>query len=127
MLSAAALRQILRIIAVVGIAMVVVQLAIASQNLESPSNDAVRLAGLGLPLLFLAFLNLIVWTQPGPRRNLRLFTHFANGLLLVAAILVMRAVPVLFAFAVAGCTAMLSVISFLLEIHLQQSRGAGTR
>lgn len=96
--------------------MVAFQLVIAAGNLESPSNEAVRLAGLGLPLLFLAFLNLIVWTQENPRRNTRLYTHFANGLLLIASILVARAVPVSFAFIVAGCTAALSAISFLFEV-----------
>jgi len=101
--------------------MVAFQLVIAARNLESPSDEAVRLAGLGLPLLFLAFLNLIVWTQEAPRRNTRLYTHFANGLLLIASVLVTRAIPVPFAFVVAGCTAALSAISFMFEISVRST------
>ena len=109
------LRLALQFLAVASIALAVFQLVIAARNIESPDNDAVRLAGLGLPLMFLAFLNLVVWTQPGPRRNTRIFTHFANGLLLIASALVMRAVPRGFAFMVAGCTASLAAISLWAE------------
>lgn len=116
MRNLALLRTILRVIAVASIAVVGFQLVIAARNLESPSNDAVRLAGLALPLLFAAFLNLIVWAQDAPRKNTRLYTHFANGLLLVAAVLVMRAIPVPFAFVVVGCGIALSLTAFLFEI-----------
>lgn len=113
----------LRLIAVASIALVFVQLAIAAKNIESPDNDAVRLAGLGLPLLFLAFLNLIVWSQSHPRRNTRIYTHFANGLLLIASVLVIHAIPVTFAFTVAGCTALLAAISLVFEIGLHNASG----
>lgn len=97
--------------------MAALQLVVAARSLESQtSEEAVRLAGLALPLVLLAFLNLIVWTQENPRRSMRLYTHFANGLLLVASVLVARAVPVPFAFIVAGGTGALSAVSFLLEI-----------
>ena len=119
-----ALRAILRFIAVSSIAVVAFQLVVAARNLESPSNEAVRLAGLALPLLFAAFLNLIVWTQDAPRKNTRLYTHFANGLLLVAAVLVMRAIPVPFAFVVAGCGAALSITAFLFEITFRENHEA---
>lgn len=118
--SLSVLRTMLRIIAVGSIAMVIVQLAIASRNLESPTNDAVRLAGLGLPVLFLAFLNLIVWTQEEPKRNTRYYTHFANGLLLVASALVAHSVAAAFAFAVIACTAVVAVIAVLFELHFQK-------
>lgn len=113
--------MLLRVIAVGSIAMVFVQLAIASRNLESPTNDAVRLAGLGLPILFLSFLNLMVWTQENPGRNTRYYTHFANGLLLFAALLVARSVPVSFAYTVAGLTALVSIIAILFEIHFRKT------
>ena len=115
------LRTLLRIIAVGSIGMIVIQLVIASRNLEAPTNDAVRLAGLGLPLLFLAFLNLIVWTQENVRRNTRYYTHFANALLLVASGLVTRAVAVPFAYAVTGCTAAIAIIAIAFEVHFQKS------
>lgn len=117
------LRLALRLIAVASIGLVTVLLAVAARNLESPDNNAVRLAGLGLPLLLLAFLNMIVWSQENPRRNTRMYTHFANGLLLVASVLVLRAVPVAFAFAVVGCTALLAVISLVFEIGLHNTHG----
>jgi hypothetical protein len=115
------LRSVLQIIAIASIGVVAVQLVIAARNLEAPSNDAVRLAGLALPLLFAAFLNLIVWGQAAPKKTARRYTHFANGLLLVAAVLVMRAIPVTFAFVVTACAAALSIISFLFEITLGES------
>lgn len=110
----------LHVLAVASIALGIYQLVMASRNFAAPDNDAVRLAGLGLPLMFLAFLNLIVWTQESPGRTSRIFTHIANGLLLVASVLVMRAVPVTFAFLVAGCTAALAGISWLSEIRLRK-------
>ena len=115
------LRLLLQVISVASIGVVAVQLVVAARNLEGPSNDAVRLAGLALPLLFAAFLNLIVWGQSAPRKNTRIYTHFANGLLLVAAVLVMRAIPVTFAFVVTGCAAALSITSLLFEITNRQS------
>ena len=121
MRSLSMLRMLLRVMAVGSIGMVMVQLAIASRNLEAPTNDAVRLAGLGLPLLFLAFLNLIVWTQENVRRNTRYYTHFANGLLLVASALVTRAVAVPFAYAVTACTAVIAVIAIVFEMHFRNS------
>lgn len=124
MLSSQILRSILRVIAVLSIGVVGVQLFIAARNLEAPGNDAVRLAGLALPLLFVAFLNLIVWGQPVPRKTTRRYTHFANGLLLVASGLVMRAIPVTFAFVVTSCAAALCVISFFFEISLKELQGA---
>ncbi len=120
MRNLSALRMLLRVIAIGSIGMVIVQLAIASRNLEAPSNDAVRLAGLGLPLLFLAFLNLIVWTQENISRNTRYYTHFANALLLVASGLVARSVAVPFAYAVAGCTALIAIIAIIFEMHFQK-------
>lgn len=99
--------------------MVGYQLSVAARNLESPSNDAVRLAGLGLPLLFLAFLNLIVWTQDSPRRTTRTYTHFVNVLMLVAASLVSRSVGVSFAYLVTALTAAIAVIAYLLDRDLQ--------
>lgn len=114
------LRLLLRVIAVASIGMVFFQLAVASRDLESPTNDAVRLAGLGLPLLFLAFLNLIVWTQEAPKRNTRYYTHFANGLLLVASGLVASSVQVSFAFAVIACTIAVALIAILFEVQIRK-------
>lgn len=119
MRSLSTLRTLLRVIAVASIGMVFFQLALASRDLESPTNDAVRLAGLGLPLLFLSFLNLIVWTQETPKRNTRYYTHFANGLLLVASALVARSVQVPYAFAVIACTIVVALIAILFEVHFR--------
>ncbi len=113
-------RLLLRVIAVASICMVVAQLVIASRNLESPTNDAVRLAGLGLPLLFLSFLNLIVWTQEQPSRNTRHYTHFANALLLVASALVTGSVEMPFAYAVTACTAVIALVAIMFELHFRK-------
>lgn len=118
------LRPVLRAIAVLSIGVVGVQLVIAARNLEEPGNDAVRLAGLALPLLFVAFLNLIVWGQPAPKKNTRVYAHFANSLLLVASGLVMRAIPVTFAFVVTGCAAALCLISLTFEMAIRETRRA---
>lgn len=117
------LRLALRIIAVFSIALVGIQLVTAAGNIETPDNDAVRLAGLGLPLLFLAFLNLIVWGQDFPRRSTRTYTHVSNGLMLIASLLVVRAISVTFSYAVAGCTILLAMISLLLEIKAVRAGG----
>ncbi len=119
-----ALRLLLRVIAVASIGMVLFQLAIASRNLESPTNDAVRLAGLGLPLLFLAFLNLIVWTQEAPRKNTRNYTHFANGLLLVASALVGRSVRVPFAYVVIALTVIVALVAISFEHYFRSNPGS---
>ena len=124
MRSVPLLRIVLSVIAVASIAVVGTQLVVAARSLGDPSNNAVRLAGLALPLLFAAFLNMIVWGQPAPRRNTRLFTHFANGLLLVASVLVMRAVPVTFSFVVVACAVALSLIAFILEINFRNTSEA---
>jgi hypothetical protein len=110
----------LQVLAVGSIGLGIYQLVIAARNLESPDNDAVRLAGLGLPLIFLAFLNLIVWTQDHPRRSTRVFTHISNGLLLIASALVLRAVPVLFALAVTACAAVIALLSLISEMKLRR-------
>jgi hypothetical protein len=117
------LRGALRIIAVGSIGMVCYQLVIAARHLESPDNDAVRLAGLGLPLLFLAFLNLIVWTQDAPRRNTRTYTHFANLLMVVASALVMRSTGVPFAYGVAAFAAVISILAVLTDMHFRRLSG----
>lgn len=120
MLNISTLRMLLRVIAIASIGMVFFQLAVASRDLESPTNDAVRLAGLGLPLLFLSFLNLIVWTQDAPKLNTRYYTHFANGLLLVASALVARSVRVPFAYAVICCTVAVALIATLFEVYVRR-------
>lgn len=115
------LRLLLRIIAVASIGMVFFHLAVASRDLESPTNDSVRLAGLALPLLFLSFLNLIVWTQEAPKKKTRYYTHFTNGLLLIASALVVYSVRVPFAYAVIACTAIVAVIAMLFEAHFRET------
>lgn len=127
MFSRNLLQHLLRTIAVGSIIMAALQLVVAARNLETPtSEEAVRLAGLALPLVFLAFLNLIIWTQEYPRRATRLFVHFANGLFLIAAVLVARSLLVTFAILVAGCAAVLSAIAFAFEIHLRRPQVTGT-
>lgn len=103
--------------------MVGYQLAAASQHLEAPDNNAVRLAGLGLPLVFLAFLNLVVWTQESPRRSTRMFAHAANGLMLIASGLVGYSVGVIFAYVVGTFTLVLTLVAISLEIHFRNLRG----
>lgn len=121
MRNLATLRLLLRVIAVASICMVVAQLAIAARNLESPTNDAVRLAGLGLPLLFLSFLNLIVWTQEQPRPSTRNYTHFTNVLLLLASALVTGSVGVAFAYAVTACTVVIALVAIMFELHFRKA------
>ena len=91
------------------------------QSFHTLTLQAVQFGELGLPLLFLAFLNGIVWTLDRPATLPRFITHVANGLMLLVAGLVAWLAPVAPAYLVLGCTVALIVAA----LHAQLiGRGA---
>lgn len=91
------------------------------QSFHTLTLQAVQFGELGLPLLFLAFLNGVVWTLDHPAPLARFVTHLANALMLVVAGLVVWLAPVAPAYLVLGCTVGLA----LAALHAQfVGRGA---
>ena len=85
------------------------------QSFHTLTLQAVQFGELGLPLLFLAFLNGIVWTLDRPATLARFATHLANVLMLVVAGLVAWLAPVAPAYLVLVCAVALT----LAALHAQ--------
>lgn len=111
----------LRIAITATILLIIEHVVYTLQSFHTLTLQAVQFGELGLPLLFLAFLNGIVWTLEQPATLARFTAHLANVLMLIVAGLVVWLAPVAPAYLVLGCTVALS----LAALHAQfLGRGA---
>jgi len=109
-------RWVLRISVAASLLLIASHVAFTFKTYPSVTLESVQFAELGLPLLFLAFLNGSVWSATSRPGLARLATHVANVLMLVVAGLVAHFAPVPPAYLVVGCAAALAVSAVLAEL-----------
>lgn len=102
-------RWILRCAVALSLLLIASHFAYTASTFHSLTLESVQFAELGLPLLFAAFLNGVVWSLEQPPRRARLAAHGANACMLVIAALVARLAPVAPAYLVLVCTVLLIV------------------
>lgn len=115
-------RWLLRASIAASLLLIVAHFAYAVTTFRTLSLASVQFAELGLPLLFAAFLNGVVWSSPWPGAMARAATHLANGLMIAIAGLVAHFAPLPPAYLVLGCAAGLGVSGVLAELSARAGR-----
>lgn len=108
-------RWVLRIAVTASVLLVAAHFAFTLSTFHSLTLESVQFAELGLPLLFAALLNGVVWSLDRPSRLARLAAHCANVLLLLVALLVARLSPVAPAYLIVACATLLWLAALLGE------------
>jgi hypothetical protein len=91
--------------------------AYTASNFRIVSLASVQFAELGLPLLFAAFLNGVVWSANASALASRATTHLANALMLLVAAFVARLAPVTPALLVLACATLLTLTGLVAEFE----------
>jgi len=106
-------RWILRGAVTASLLLIAAHFAYTFTTFHSLTLESVQFAELGLPLLFAALLNGVVWSLAQPPRRARLTAHGVNAFMLIVAVLVARLSPVAPAYLIVLCAALLSLAGAL--------------
>lgn len=120
-------KWVLRASIAASVVLIVAHFAYTVSTFRRLTLESVQFAELGLPLLFAAFLNGVVWGAAAPSAIARWATHLANVLMIGIAALVARLAPVPPAYLVLGCAVALGASGALAELQWRGATAAPAR
>ena len=114
-------RWLLRVAVAASMLLIAAHFAYTVSTFHTLTLASVQFAELGLPLLFAALLNAVVWSLDFAPPRARLAAHFANACMVLVAALVVRLSPVAPAYLVLLCAALLALAATLNHAAMTRS------
>ena len=117
-------RWLLRVAVAASLLLIAAHFAYTASTFHALTLESVQFAELGLPLLFAAFLNGVVWSLDDPPARARVTAHVTNACMLIVAVLVARLSPIPPAFLIVLCTVLLVVAAVASDRSRARAPGA---